>query len=100
MKHKTLASISSLFLFTVACGGPDQAADSDLFVALKPSVISTTQIYTTLAKPFLNCRAQAGTSQPVVFELKAGSVLDVVSKTTINANGFVWLKVNPRGDSD
>ena len=100
MNFKTFASLGSLMLMTLACGGPEQDQDSETFVALKPSVISSTNIYTTLAKPFLNCRAQAGTSRPVVFELRAGSVLDVVSKTTVNANGFVWIQVNPRGDSD
>lgn len=101
LKNISLATLSFAYLLLAGCSGAQSAdTDSSLFVALKSSVIAKTNIYITKATPWINCRDQAGTSSPVVFELKPGSVVDVVSKTTKSANGYLWLEVNPRGDVD
>ncbi|HYX37681.1 MAG TPA: hypothetical protein VE954_31655 [Oligoflexus sp.] len=96
------ASVCTMSALAMACGSSseDDSQGSEPFATLNLATITATQVYTTTAKPWLNCRVAPGTMQTVVFELTAGSVVDVVSTTTKPANGLIWLEVNPRGDVD
>jgi hypothetical protein len=87
----------------VGCGGAqsaDESVEANVAAAFSPSVLNNTKTWKVIATS-LNCRVSAGTASPVVFDLKKGSIVDVIPGAARPvANGFTWIQVNPRGDID
>jgi hypothetical protein len=94
-------SLVAMSALLSACG-PGRSADE---VAALPqaaygnAALAATKIWKVKAD-VLNCRAAPGTAAGVVFDLRKGSVVDVVDATRTQKNGFTWIHVNPRGDID
>lgn len=87
---------------TSACGVQSRSADelpSLPQAAFRDSTLAATNIWKVKAD-VLNCRQKAGLAGAVVFELRKGSVVDVVDATKVKKDGYTWIHVNPRGDTD
>ena len=73
---------------------------------LQKSFVNSVSSWEVTADPALNCREGAGTQNQVIFELRKGIILDSVKDvdgstiTDKDRNGNLWIKVNPRGDTD
>lgn len=76
------------------------SADSATGGPIAAGVLKSQPTYQVTAKSGLNCRDKASKSGAVVFLLATKTIVDVVDFKTVKADGLVWIKVNPRGDSD
>ena len=96
-----LCSAAAISLLT-GCGAGSRSADeqpSEPLAAYSDAKLAATSIWKVKAS-VLNCRKTPGVASAVIFELKTGSVVDVVDASKVKKDGYTWIHVNPRGDID